>query len=208
MISYRFGPFRLVPSQRLLERNGDAIPLTAKAMDLLVALVLHRSRALTKDEILATVWPGVAVEEGNLAQQVHLLRRALADAGEAVATVPRHGYRFVAPVIEESESPEIRIGAHCLIWDERTYPLGEGVTSIGRAEDADIQILLPSVSRQHARVVVRGAEATLEDLDSRHGTWRGSIRVRASLPLVSGDEIRLGSAILVYRFVRSTDTTM
>ena len=96
VVTYRFGPFRLVPDQRRLERDGTAIALTPKAFDLLVTLVQHHTRALSKDEILALVWSGSVVEEGNLAQQVLLLRRALADAGDCVATVPRHGYRFVA----------------------------------------------------------------------------------------------------------------
>jgi hypothetical protein len=74
VVTYRFGPFQLVPDQRRLERDGTAIPLTPRAFDLLVALVQHRTRALSKDEILALVWSGSVVEEGNLAQQVLLLR--------------------------------------------------------------------------------------------------------------------------------------
>ena len=81
--------------------TAQPIALTPKAFDLLVTLVQHHTRALSKDEILTLVWSGSVVEEGNLAQQVLLLRRALVDAGDCVATVPRHGYRFVAPVIEE-----------------------------------------------------------------------------------------------------------
>jgi DNA-binding winged helix-turn-helix (wHTH) protein len=55
VIAFRFGPFRLIPDQRVLERDGTAIALTPKAFDLLVALVQHRTRALSKDEILALV---------------------------------------------------------------------------------------------------------------------------------------------------------
>ena len=104
MITYRFGPFRLVPDQRRLERDKAVVMLTPKAFDLLVVLVRHRSRALSKDELLELVWSGASIEEGNLAQQVLLLRRALADAGDCVATVPRHGYHFVAPVVEELDA--------------------------------------------------------------------------------------------------------
>ena len=102
-------------------------------------LVRHRSRALSKDEILTLVWPETQVEEGNLAQQVLLLRRALSDAGECVATLPRHGYRFVAAVVEEAGEGNARTGSpHSLAWDGREFPLREGVTVIGRAEDADL----------------------------------------------------------------------
>jgi pSer/pThr/pTyr-binding forkhead associated (FHA) protein len=78
---------------------------------------------------------------------------------------------------------------------------------IGRAEDVDVRIPLPSLSRHHARVVVRGLEATLEDLGSRHGSWRGSMRVHDSVRLFGGDEIRLGTATLLYCVVMPNDTT-
>ncbi len=208
MVTYRFGPFRLVPDQRRLERDGTALALTPKAFDLLVVLVHHHARALSKDEILTLVWNGSAVEEGNLAQQVLVLRRALADAGDCVATVPRHGYRFVASVVEEhDDANSLARSPHCIVWDGREYPLREGITVIGRADDADLRIPLPSLSRHHARVVVRGLDVTLEDLDSRHGSWRGALPVRGVVALCGGDEIRLGTALLVYCLVTSNDTT-
>jgi hypothetical protein len=158
---------------------------------------------------LQLVWAGASVEEGNLAQQVLLLRRALADAGECVATIPRHGYRFVAPVVEENDSHrEPLVSPHCLIWNDHEMPLREGITLIGRAEDADLRIPLPSVSRHHARIVVRGLEATLEDLGSRHGSWRGTMRLHGAIPLAQGDEIRLGHAVIEYRLVLPRDTTI
>jgi DNA-binding winged helix-turn-helix (wHTH) protein len=208
VVAYLFGPFRLVPDQRLLERDGTPITLTAKAFDLLVALVMHRDRALAKEEIMSLVWPDSIVEEANLAQQVLLLRRALDDTGEHIATIPRFGYRFTTAVVEApSGGTSFATSPHCLVWDGREYPLREGLTVIGRGEDADVQIPLPSLSRHHARIVVRGLDATIEDLGSRHGSWRGTLAVTQPTRLASGDEIRLGTASLVYCLVLPNDTT-
>jgi DNA-binding winged helix-turn-helix (wHTH) protein/tetratricopeptide (TPR) repeat protein/TolB-like protein len=98
---YAFGPFRLFPARRLLLRGETAVTLTPKAFDTLVALVERREHVVSREELLDHLWPGLAVEEGNLTQQVFLLRKALDDSGggEAyIATVPRRGYRFVGDV--------------------------------------------------------------------------------------------------------------
>lgn len=208
MQTYCFGPFRLVPDQRRLERDGAPVALTPKAFDVLVTLVRHRERVLSKDELLTVVWPDAVVEEGNLAQQVLVLRRALGDDGTWVATIPRHGYRFTAAVLERQDEGTPAVDVHCLLWDGRYFPLVEGTTIIGRAEEADVRISLPSVSRRHACIVVRGLDATFEDLGSRHGSWRGTARAFHPLQLISGDELRLGAAVLVYRLVLPGDTTV
>ncbi len=103
---YEFGPFRLDVAERLLVRDGEAIPLQPKAFDLLLVLVEHHSHLLEKDELLKAVWPDTIVEEVNLANNVSVLRKALGEGGseqQFIETVPRRGYRFVAPVREEQE---------------------------------------------------------------------------------------------------------
>jgi pSer/pThr/pTyr-binding forkhead associated (FHA) protein len=121
--------------------------------------------------------------------------------------VPRHGYRFVAPVIEERGDHAPLNSPHCMVWDAREIPLHEGVTVIGRAEDADLRIQLPSLSRHHARIVVCGLTATLEDLGSHHGSWRGATRIQGVIELAGGDQIRLGTASLVYCLVMPDEST-
>ena len=101
--SYEFGPFLLNVTERLLLRDGNVVPLTPKAFDLLLALIEHHGRLLGKGELMMAVWPDTLVEEGNLSWNISHLRKALSD-GESeqqfIETVPKHGYRFVASVKE------------------------------------------------------------------------------------------------------------
>jgi DNA-binding winged helix-turn-helix (wHTH) protein/TolB-like protein/tetratricopeptide (TPR) repeat protein len=97
-----FGPYRLEPSESRLTKDGTLVRLTPKALELLVALATRPGRLVTKEELVAEVWPDTFVEEGNLAVNMTRLRQALSDeSGQSyVETVPKRGYRFVAPVRE------------------------------------------------------------------------------------------------------------
>jgi len=108
--SYRFGPFTLIPRERLLYCQGEAVSLTPKAFETLRVLVERHGRLVTKDDLIREVWPDVVVEENNLAQHISMLRRTLAQAAAEdrfIETVPKRGYRFVAPVVEDSEPGSI-----------------------------------------------------------------------------------------------------
>jgi TolB-like protein/DNA-binding winged helix-turn-helix (wHTH) protein len=96
-----FGPFVLDLDGRALLADGAKLVLSSRAFDILVFLVTERDRVVGKDEIMARVWRGVAVEENNLAVQISALRRVLGEhaAGQTIiATIPGHGYRFVGRV--------------------------------------------------------------------------------------------------------------
>ena len=104
----RFGAVTLVPGERVLLYDGRPIALTPKAFDLLVHFARHPGRLLTKDDLLSAVWPDVVVEESNLAYHVFAIRKALGEAADGerlIETVPKRGYRFVAPVSVEEEAP-------------------------------------------------------------------------------------------------------
>lgn len=97
----RFEGYEIDPSARLLKRGGLPISLNPKTFDLLLYLAEHPHQVVTKEELLAAVWPGAFVEESNLTQHVFLLRKALASGeqnGRAVVTVPGKGYQFTASV--------------------------------------------------------------------------------------------------------------
>jgi DNA-binding winged helix-turn-helix (wHTH) protein/TolB-like protein/Tfp pilus assembly protein PilF len=96
--SYEFGRFRLKTAERVLLREGELVPLTPKVFDILVTLVEHGGQVVAKDDLMKRVWPNTFVEEGNLTQNISLLRKALGESSggvQFIETVPRRGYRFV-----------------------------------------------------------------------------------------------------------------
>src|SRR6516162_4137571 len=84
---YEFGPFRLEPGERKLVRGNETVALTPKAFDTLHLLVRNSGHLLEKDEIIRTLWPDTFVEEGSLANNISLLRKALGDNPEYIETV-------------------------------------------------------------------------------------------------------------------------
>ncbi|HEY0098455.1 MAG TPA: winged helix-turn-helix domain-containing protein, partial [Pyrinomonadaceae bacterium] len=79
---YEFGPFVLDPDRDILLKGGEPVALPPKAFALLVALVRAGGRTVTKDEILREIWPDTAVEEQNVGQNIHLVRKALSDEAD------------------------------------------------------------------------------------------------------------------------------
>jgi DNA-binding winged helix-turn-helix (wHTH) protein/tetratricopeptide (TPR) repeat protein len=99
-IVYSFGPLRLDAVQLLLFRDGQLVSLSPKAVDVLMVLVRNHGQLVEKEELMRLAWPGLIVEESNLAIQISQLRKTLTPAlgADPIATIPRRGYRFVAPV--------------------------------------------------------------------------------------------------------------
>src|SRR5579859_5986799 len=98
---YSFGPFVLDPVENLLLREGHALPVPDKALETLLVLVQNPGHLIAKAELLKCVWPDTFVEEATLAQNISTVRKALNGSPgdvEYIETVPRHGYRFIAPV--------------------------------------------------------------------------------------------------------------
>src|SRR5437868_7496985 len=96
-LAYEFGAFRLDPTERTLQRQGQPVALTPKVFDTLVLLVENSGRLITKDEFMKQVWADAFVEEATLAQSVSQLRKALGESA-VIETVPKKGYRFLAAV--------------------------------------------------------------------------------------------------------------
>ncbi|MEP3332095.1 winged helix-turn-helix domain-containing protein [Sedimentitalea sp.] len=105
MIYLRFGDFELKQCTRQLIRDSQNIPVGARAFDLLVLLITHRDRVVSRDEIMGAVWPSRIVCENNLNVQVSKLRQILGP--DAIVTVPGHGLRFTLEVEADSLVPMV-----------------------------------------------------------------------------------------------------
>ena len=107
-----FKTFRLDTANHLLWRNGDRVPLAPKAFDVLAYLVDHAGQLVTQDEILEALWSEAYVNPGVLRKYILEVRKALGDRPdnpEFIEPLPKRGYRFVAPITDEStvESPDV-----------------------------------------------------------------------------------------------------
>jgi len=203
VVPYRFGRFVLDYDARQVLAGSGEVHLSPKAFELLAFLVVNRHRAVAKTELQERLWPATFVEETNLAGLVAEIRRALDDSAVRpvlLRTVHRFGYRFVGEVTETNPAkPAPRRGPQpCLLYENRHLVLMEGVNVIGRSPDATIQCDVTGVSRHHARIVFADGEATLEDLESKNGTYLQGRRI-TSARLTDGDEIRLGKAQLIFK---------
>jgi DNA-binding winged helix-turn-helix (wHTH) protein/TolB-like protein/Tfp pilus assembly protein PilF len=105
---YEFGRFRLDEKKLRLTREGEIVPLSRKDIESLVVLVRNPGKLLEREELMQAVWGDTVVEDANLTVAISHLRKALetnGDAAEYIETIPRVGYRFVAPVREVREEP-------------------------------------------------------------------------------------------------------
>ena len=109
---YEFGPFRLDVSEHRLLHGEEIVPLGPKVFETLLVLIEHSGHVLEKKELMMRLWPDSFVEESSLTQNISLLRKALSEAGgqQFIETVPKLGYRFVAPVkVVEEDTDEAAV---------------------------------------------------------------------------------------------------
>src|SRR5215813_14094779 len=114
---YEFGPFRLAANEHRLYRDGEVIMLPPKEFDLLLLLVQNPGQVMNRENLIKALWPDTVVEEANLNVHISALRKALAErSGEQlyIETLPRLGYRFIAPVTEVNGIAEISSVSHLL----------------------------------------------------------------------------------------------
>lgn len=98
---YRFENFTLNPAERQLELDAEPVELNARYLDALILLLREQGMLVTKERFLGEVWRGIPVTDEALTQCIRALRRQLSDSATRprfIETVPKHGYRFIAPV--------------------------------------------------------------------------------------------------------------
>ena len=202
-MTIRFGEFTLDADLRRLHGRSGEIHLSPKAFDLLTLLVDNRSRVMPKGELQRRLWPDTFVVDTNLASLVAEIRDALQDDAKEprfVRTAHRVGYAFCADLVDISDGSSSAVPTFCwLIVDGRRIPLQPGDNILGRDVHDGISIDSQSVSRRHARISVTPAQATIDDLGSKNGTYVGGQRIATPVPLHDGDEVRVGSVMLHFR---------
>ncbi|HEX8087293.1 MAG TPA: winged helix-turn-helix domain-containing protein [Blastocatellia bacterium] len=149
---YDFGRFRVRVAERVLLRERDVVPLTPKVFEILLTLVENSGQVISKEDLIKRVWPDTFVEEGNLTQNISLLRKALGEGQNShqyIETIARRGYRFIAPVSEAwdealnatSETPGPVFGQKAVEPNDGLAPVE--ATGLPPAEDAKLDTSKP-----------------------------------------------------------------
>jgi DNA-binding winged helix-turn-helix (wHTH) protein len=198
----RFADCELDTGARQLLRQSRAVHLSPKAFELLKTLVEERPRAVSKQELLERVWPGVFVSDASLARAVSEIRDAIGDHSRSdgyLQTVHGFGYRFATAGVVATPEPELARGSCWLIGRDLEFRITDGDHVIGREPGVSIRLDSPKVSRHHALVVASGRAVSIEDLGSKNGTFVRGNRIEARTLLTSGDEVQIGPVKLIFR---------
>jgi hypothetical protein len=209
-VQVRFADYNLDTEARQLFRGSREVHLSPKAFELLKVLVESRPRALSKQELLEKVWPGVFVSEASLARGINEIRDAIDDHSRSdgfVQTVHGFGYRFASAGVFGLDAGSGAEAACWLIGANLEFRLGNGEHIIGRDPGLPIRLESPKISRHHARMIVSGRDVSIEDLDSKNGTFVGGARIDKVTRLHPDDEIQIGPIRLRLKFVDDPAST-
>jgi DNA-binding winged helix-turn-helix (wHTH) protein len=201
--SFTVGDWLVEPSLNRLSRGRESVQIELKLMEVLVHLAERQGELVSKRDLMDAVWQVEVISDGTLTRAVALLRKALGDNARNprfIETIPKRGYRFIAPVGEPHKAPSRGLRFR-LETPEGEVPLSEGENLIGRDPQAAVRIDIGGVSRRHAKIVIDEADVILVDLGSKNGTYLRGRRVQKPTRLAHGDEIRIGLKVARFRFV-------
>lgn len=205
----RFVDFLLDTDRRELLRGEARVPLRPKALQLLEILVEQRPRAVSHEVLTDRLWPETFVDRNSIHKLMFQLRGALGDDEQTIVrTVYGFGFAFAATAIDEV--PVAAIARCRIVIGDSEFDLSEGENVVGRERHAAVRIEAASISRRHARITVSGEHATLEDLQSKNGTWIRGKRIHKG-ELSDGDTILFGTVAAAFRVAgteQSTETAL
>jgi DNA-binding winged helix-turn-helix (wHTH) protein len=207
----RFADCTFDSETRELLRQEKPVHLSPKAFRLLELLLENRPKALSKADLQERLWPDTFVSEANLASLASEVREAIGEKSRSarfVRTVYGFGYAFSGEAAAvPCAAPAAALRHHCLQDATREIDLVEGENIIGRDADAIVRIDHPTVSRHHARIVVAGARATVEDLSSKNGSFLDGKPLRKAKPLRTGSTVKFGSVLMTFRTYSPEEST-
>jgi DNA-binding winged helix-turn-helix (wHTH) protein len=212
--AFRLGEWLVEPTLNRLTRGDTTVQLELKLMEVLLFLAERQGEVASKAEIIDAVWQTEFIAENTLTHSIADLRRTLGDDARSprfIETIPKRGYRIVAPVsglepalpVEPAASQGLRV-----VLPDREVYLREGANIVGRSESAEIHVDSSWASRRHARITVAEGRAVIEDLGSKNGTFVQGERLTACTELRPGDEIHIGRRQVVLRFLVDGGTTL
>jgi DNA-binding winged helix-turn-helix (wHTH) protein len=212
---YLFANCLLDTKSREFRRGNTQVHLSPKAHELLHLLIAQRPRVVSKAELMEALWPDTFVVEGNLPVIVAELRSAIGPRPTvAAAVIKTHhgiGYSFAAPVLAAKSRllPDQDATGAMLKIGRRHIELTAGENEIGRDPECDVHINDASVSRNHARITLAAAVATLVDHGSKNGTKVNGTLIEAPVELQDGDELTFGQVSARYQSERrNSDSTL
>jgi DNA-binding winged helix-turn-helix (wHTH) protein len=212
-VRVRFESFVVDSDTRELLSGHVPVPVSPKALQLLLLLVEQRPRALSKTELYEALWPTSFVVDANLVNLIAEVRDALGDNPREprfIRTVHRFGYAFCATANEERDRVALPAGAtpsSTLTWRGGKASLADGTYVIGRESGVSIRIPSESVSRRHLQIRVAGDTATIEDLGSKNGTFLRDERVTGPVSLADGETFVAGSVRIRFHVIIPTRST-
>ena len=209
--TFHLGEWLVEPTLNRVSRDDITVQLEQRVMAVLIFLSRHAGELVTRRNLVDSVWDEGFVADNTITHAVTELRKAFRDNARDplfIETIHRRGYRLIAPVAF-NETPSVMssgaIRSFLAIVRDLEIPLHEGVSLIGRSPDVEITIRSMKVSRHHARITVAGRSASLEDLDSKNGTFLNGTRVNQELPLSCGDLISIGRVTETILFVAALE---
>jgi DNA-binding winged helix-turn-helix (wHTH) protein len=220
-VKVQFADFVIDSASRQLTREDRPVPLSPKAFDVLWLLLAERPNLVAKSALLDRVWPETAdVGDASLTVTVADLRRALGDDPRKprfIRTVHGFGYSFCGDASDvtarsasraQDAAPRDAAPSALLSWSDQSRRLTDGAHVIGRDAGCVVWLDVLGVSRRHARIIINGRSATIEDLGSTNGTFVDDAPVVGIQELLDGQRIHFGPLEVRFRLMSSAVPTV